>query len=508
MKFYNLKQIWLALLLISSIFWTPVQAEVSDWQSQNIDLLADSADFNIDCAFEAALDIPRILFLMKRDPNGPALDPIGGLDDPWDIDDIFDFDDIFDLGDLDIDDLLGDDFDSGISGLQINWAFLDTGVSSILLSKETATYFDIEIDPNGQYVDPGVAGEEYFDISEPLYIGVADYDDPDPEDQSHYQLNGPYRVMIRQHNAEGLLAEPYDLLGMPVMFGKTVVFNTRAQSNLEYFIARIKEPNDPSIPQIDFEVPLRFEKYVMPNDPRQIPPLPVLAYNPVIDNIIIEDETYTSSGTYLFDTGGSISLISEAQAIKLGLIDPNGDPIREPDYSVPVGGIGEGDVVEIPGYRIDRLIVPTLNGYNLVYHNARVGVQDISVLDEVTGEPITLDGIFGSNFIVATMEVATWDVADTPFDNVILDTQRATLGFDVNDLYPLPPSIPTCGDENHPWPKGDLNRDCSINILDLKILIHQWLNACDLLNWNCSGSDLNSDGITDYIDYAELIKGM
>ena len=228
----------------------------------------------------------------------------------------------------------------------------------------------------------------------------------------------------------------------------------------------------------------------------------------MIDNIIVEDSSYTSTGTYVFDTGGSISLISEAQAMKLGLIDPNGNPIREPDYSVPIGGIGEGDMVEIPGYRIDRLIVPTLNGYNLVYHNARVGIQDISVLDEVTGEPITLDGIFGSNFIVATMEMATWDVADTPFDNVILDTHRATLGFDVNDLYPLPPSIPTCGDNNNPWPNGDFNRDCSVNILDLEILSQQWLNECNLLNWNCSGADLNSDGIIDFLDYAELIKGI
>ena len=185
-------------------------------------------------------------------------------------------------------DIFGDDSGFGIAGFQINWAFLDTGVSSILLSKETATYLDIEIDPNGQYVDPGVSGEEYFDISEPLYIGITDYNDPNPEDQSHYQLNGPYRIMIRQHNAEGLLAEPIDLLGMPVMFGKTVVFNTRAPSSLEYFTAQIKEPNDPSIPKIDFEVSLRFEKYVMPLDPNYIPPLPVLAYNPVIDNIVIE----------------------------------------------------------------------------------------------------------------------------------------------------------------------------------------------------------------------------
>jgi hypothetical protein len=500
MKPYMPNRIWLVLPLALFIITNSV--------------LADQGDFNIDGAFEAALDLPRILFLLKRDPNGPALEPIEGSYDPFDIDDIFDFgdifdfDDIFNLDDLGIDDIWGDGLGLDDIGFEVNWAFLDTGVSSILLSKETATYLGIKIDPNGQYVDPGVGGEEYFDISEPLYIGVADYDDPNPEDQSHYELNGPYRAMIKQNNAEGLLAEPYDLLGMPVIFGKTVVFNTRAPSSLEYFTAQIRYPDDPSIPQVDFEVPIRFEKFVMPNDPRQIPPLPVLAYNPVIDNIIIEDGGYSSSGTYLFDTGGSISLISTAQAMNLGLIDANGEPLREPDYSVPIGGIGLSDMVEIPGYQIEHLIVPTLNGYNLVYYNARLGVQDISVLDEVSGELITLDGVFGSNFIIATMETATWDVADTPFDNVILDTNRAVLGFDVNDLYVLPVSIPTCGDANHPWPEGDLNRDCSINILDIEILVHQWLNECNLLNWNCSGTDLNSDGITNFVDYAELMERM
>jgi len=133
-----------------------------------------------------------------------------------------------------------------------------------------------------------------------------------------------------------------------------------------------------------------------------------------------------------------------------------------------------------------------------------VGVQDISILDETNGELITLDGIFGSNFLVATMEIATFDIADTPFDNVVLDTQRAVLGFDVNDLYILPPSIPTCGDAENPWPEGDLNRDCSVDFLDVEILTGRWLNECDWLNWNCSGADLNFDGAVDNLDYSKL----
>ena len=77
--------------------------------------------------------------------------------------------------------------------------------------------------------------------------------------------------------------------------------------------------------------------------------------------------------------------------------------------------------------------------------------------------------------------------------------------LDVNDIYTLPPSRPTCGDAENPWPVGDLNRDCSVDFLDLEILTSQWLNECDWLNWNCSGADLNFDGNVDNIDYSQLL---
>ena len=32
-----------------------------------------------------------------------------------------------------------------------------------------------------------------------------------------------------------------------------------------------------------------------------------------------------------------------------------------------------------------------------------------------------------------------------------------------------------CGDENHPYPTGDLNEDCIVNIEDFAILANNWL---------------------------------
>jgi hypothetical protein len=36
---------------------------------------------------------------------------------------------------------------------------------------------------------------------------------------------------------------------------------------------------------------------------------------------------------------------------------------------------------------------------------------------------------------------------------------------------------PQCGDQNHPYPSGDLNQDCSVNLLDLAIFALNWLEC-------------------------------
>ena len=295
---------------------------------------------------------------------------------------------------------------------------------------------------------------------------------------------------------------------MPAMAGKTIVFYPGRTNELDYFIAEIKEPNDSSIPAVDFNVPVRFEKYIAPNDPVHIPPLPVLAYNPVIDNVQLEYNGLSTTAALLLDTGGTVSLISSARASELGLTEPNGTPIVQPDFTIPIGGVGGEE--ELIGYQINNLIIPTLNGYNVAYNNARICVADIGIIDEDTGEFIILDGIFGSNFLCASallFEGMPVDLAETPYNIIVLDTQKGLLGFDVNDIYPLPPVYKSiCGDVNNPWPLGDLNRDCSLDILDIQIFAEEWLNECNPLNWNCRQADLLQDGLANFKDYAGLLN--
>lgn len=48
------------------------------------------------------------------------------------------------------------------------------------------------------------------------------------------------------------------------------------------------------------------------------------------------------------------------------------------------------------------------------------------------------------------------------------------------DLWKVPISpVPACGDENHPYPTGDLNQDCNVDFSDLAILLNHWLECND-----------------------------
>ena len=108
---------------------------------------------------------------------------------------------------------------------------------------------------------------------------------------------------------------------------------------------------------------------ITPDSNKNEPPLPVLAYNPVIDNIVVDYNGHSSTGTWLLDTGGMISIVSAQQANKLGLVDANGEPLVTPDFVSNIGGVG--GTVEIPGFQLDSLRVPTLSGFDIVYKNPR-----------------------------------------------------------------------------------------------------------------------------------------
>jgi len=394
--------------------------------------------------------------------------------------------------------------------------FFDSGASGILLSRETREALGILSEPNANFVDVGIGGEQDFEVSESLYVALADCD-PSllewPTENDFHEDLGPRRLMLTIDYVEDPFTQsPIDIVGIPGMAGKSVVLKVEIFEfmgiQIPYYVTQIVESNDPGIPELDIEVKVQFTDFLYTSHPNNQGPLPVLGYNPVIENIQISYEGSNSVGDWLLDTGAQLSMMSTPQAQALGLVDSNGDPIVEPEFYQQIGGVG-GQVL-VPVFMIDTVSIPTLNGFELIYGDPYVGVLDIGTIDERTGEPIILDGIFGANFLGYSYDIngIDFDIVMGPYDNIVFDTQRAILGFDVNDIYPVPDTLPNqCGDAEHPWPEGDINRDCRTDIDDLRMLSYEWLiNNCDWLNWNCTGSDLNRDSKVNFKDMALLAR--
>ena len=74
-----------------------------------------------------------------------------------------------------------------------------------------------------------------------------------------------------------------------------------------------------------------------------------------------------------------------------------------------------------------------------------------------------------------------------------------SLKFDrlkVSDVVEAPAR---CGDPNHPYPIGDLNRDCYVDLNDFTQLAAQWFLGCSGPYW-CDEADLDTSGFVGFED--------
>jgi hypothetical protein len=216
--------------------------------------------------------------------------------------------------------------------------------------------------------------------------------------------------------------------------------------------------------------------------------------------------TLSSEGNWLLDTGAAASMISEAQAANLDvfyksgtkgtatpiLVDALGVDIPD-QFTLAIGGIG--GQVTVAGFWLDSLLVRTAEGnpaldsdkHHLHYLRTPVLVNDISLKNPVTGQTITLDGIFGMNMLVSSTPVDSLDplsvFAPTQgfFNWITFDEPNGILGlnFDPNFLASL----------------GDANKDGKIDAFDLNLLAQDWQKTLD-----GAPADFNGDGKIDAFD--------
>lgn len=397
------------------------------------------------------------------------------------------------------DPLVGD-FGGGVTTFNIQ-AFYDTGASGILLSEGTADSLGIQRQMVGGspavYSDVGVVGTDNFNISQPVYVSLApftdtaDIDNPNTFAQTYTQRIGPVRTQI---GPAGTIVDPVlgdlDVIGVPAMAGKVVVIdpkpaNTFADTLRTYVYAPgtpfdpAGAEVDPGIPETNRHVKLSYGSFdrFTTTTPGAAPPTlaenPFIGPNPVLkldagapaDNtpaVVVSSGSKSSAGSWLLDTGAAASIMSKAQAAALGVsYDPatvgTDDPVllgvdAGRQFQLTIGGIG--GTSKVAGFLVPQLTVPTAEGDPLVFTDAPVLVSDITVVDPITGQSLTLDGVFGMNFLVATASLTEGAPGDLPsidnltpgaFDWITFDQPNGVLGLQLTGAVPEPASLAIFG---------------------------------------------------------------
>ena len=150
------------------------------------------------------------------------------------------------------------------------------------------------------------------------------------------------------------------------------------------------------------------------------------------------------AGSWLLDTGAAASMISRANAASLGVTYVDGTfgtdhpklagVPADQQFTLTVGGVGGSK--KAAGFFLDELRLPTTEGQPLIYKRAPVLVSDITVQDRATGKSLTLDGVFGMNFLTASCMVDESallpdmkNMTAGAFEKIVIDHRSGVLGL-------------------------------------------------------------------------------
>jgi hypothetical protein len=420
--------------------------------------LSPAQGVNIDGVQAAALDQPQINVCLRRQAAGAPLQPGGAKNQDQK------------KATPKKDDPFAALFDAGPSyNIQ---AFLDTGSSGVMISPQTADALGVQREQvNGKaaiFHDVGVGGGDQFNISEPLIVAIAPFSGGAPSGVEQYTIqNGPMRLQIGPLS-QGLLQAltgGLDVLGMPVLTGKTIVLDPKPVDTFADTIrTRVYDPDHPqgALPpphtsrhvQLSFGAFSRFTSVDPPDSqPPAMYPNPFIGPSPVdparndrTPPIAVSYAGQAASGSFLLDTGAVTSMISTQMAGRLGVhYAPNTQGTDHPklagiadkeQFTLAIGGIG--GTHQAAGFYLDTLTLPTIEGDPIVYRHAPVLISDISVKDPETGQTMTLDGVLGMNYFVATAAITggallpdLGKLTQGPYKWVVIDLRAGRLGLEL-----------------------------------------------------------------------------
>jgi hypothetical protein len=336
----------------------------------------------------------------------------------------------------------------------------------VVLSQQTANALGVGHAMQGKreitFHDIGVGGTEVFAVSEPLFLALGSFGGSGEQAQYNTQI-GPIRTQIKGDAGGllGMLTGGLDVVGMPAIKGYVVVLDPRPVDTFgATMITHLLDPRADRrrIPRTDRTIQLSYVSFARftrtEPDKAQGPSMesnPMIGPNPLPEKdknakanappVVVRFGKEQSSGAWLLDTGAAASMISTAQAKKLGVTYDEADegrlvgPPANEQFSLTIGGIG-GQRKAV-GFYLDSLTLPTRDGDPIVYKRAPVLVADITVLDPATDQTFTLDGVLGMNFFVASanVDMAGGVLPDInqltagAYEAVVIDGPAGTLGL-------------------------------------------------------------------------------
>jgi hypothetical protein len=445
-------------------------------------------------------------------------------------------------------------FDTGASGILIS---PNTAAYLNLPTQPGVTFYDVGVGGEDAFgvsapvhvslahsttsVDDYITSQEeaFSSHPTPTFNGI---------DLSPYQhTTGPIRTQVgisrpadpTNPNANTLL-DDLDVIGMPVMKGKVVVMDPRpvdtiftGQADIGFLMKTyVYNPgtparpatsdSDPGIARTTRTIKLSygsFDQYTRLDPPGSTGPTlehnPFIGPNPVnpagdpTPPVKISYNGRTTTGSFLLDTGAAASMISQAKANALGITldesDPNNPKLigvpEDEQFTLSIGGVG--GTKKVAGFYLSSLLLRTTEGNvnndldpkHFRFLDAPVLVADLTVRNPTTDKTLTLDGIFGMNFLVASAFVSTVDFGGTqfPFPSLLAPGAFDFAVFDEpNGLLKLKPRL-----------IGDANRDGVVDFDDLLALAK---------NYNKSSKDVflpgdfNGDGTVNFDDLLLLAK--
>jgi hypothetical protein len=357
------------------------------------------------------------------------------------------------------------------------------------------------------FTDVGVGGTTTFDVSDPVHMSLGNFtqDPPDPytTDDAYPRQDPDLRLQLGPPGSAALFIADFTqlgIVGVPAMVGTVSVINPKLA---EVSISELTPANtihtyvyDPAAPaesgpgilapDVRVELTLRsFDRFT------QTAPAgatgPALGENPFIGpdplaalegvspppttppGITLSLGGSQATGTFLLDTGSQISSISSAMALTLGVRywapgDPGYDPaspatlVHDADgslvanqFTVEISGIAGTST--IAGFDADSLLVRTMEGDPLVdtdpnhlnFVSAPVFVHDIELMDPVTLDTFTFDGILGTNYLFGSGDLSALSgfpvpFREGPFEWLVLDLDASTPTLGV--IFPTTHAVP------------------------------------------------------------------